>query len=157
MWDPMWIHSENNWSELKTVFKYICFLFCSTMHCQIINLCSVLKPASMNCVKVQLAMLSVCNRPRYPAISCNRPRYTAISCNRPRYPAISCNRPRYPAISCNNPRYPAISCNRLDIPVRLCYQTIFLYIPYCTACQFVSLVDILLLQLINTCCHVYQA
>jgi len=71
MWDPMWIHSENNWSELKTVFKYICFLFCSTMHCQIINLCSVLKtrPAWI-VLKYNFRLSSLCNTLRYPVTIC---------------------------------------------------------------------------------------
>lgn len=71
MWDPMWIHSENNWSELKTVYKYICFLFCSTMHCQIINLCSVLKtrPAWI-VLKYNFRLSSMCNTLRYPVTIC---------------------------------------------------------------------------------------
>jgi len=71
MWDPMWIHSENNWSELKTVYKYICFLFCSTMHCQIINLCSVLKtrPAWI-VLKYNFRLSSLCNTLRYPVTIC---------------------------------------------------------------------------------------
>jgi len=108
MWDPMWIHSENNWSELKTVYKYICFLFCSTMHCQIINLCSVLK-----------------TRPAWIVLKYNF-RLSSL-------------------------------CNTLRYPVTICYQYSRVHTISYIMSSFVSFVDILLLQLINTWCHVYQA